>query len=180
MKKVSKPPSTEYERKFLVLLNKLPDPLPTPKKFAQGYLRTEPLQERIRFVDDAEAYFQFKGASKFESKALPIPVEEARYLLENYSLEGSSLVEKNWYGIPATFDGLLWEIHWFLGDNDGLVVAELEYPTEDYVIPVDQIPEWVGPEITGERRFKNKVLTMHPFKSWPETERQEILKIMRS
>ena len=178
MEKLTEPPSTEYERKFLVLLDNLPKEMPEPLRFVQGYLGIEPLQYRIRFVGDNEAKLEIKGPRKFESSPMPLPLDQARYLLDNYSVEGSSLIEKDWFSFPASFDGLLWEIHWFLGYNQGLVVAEIEYPEEYYVIPPDQIPEWIGPEITDDNRFKNKVLTFHPFKDWPEEEQQDTLSKM--
>lgn len=58
---------------------------------------------------------------------------------------------------------LYWEVDEFLGDNAGLVVAEIEVPSEDTVF---DIPDWVGEEVTGDKRYYNSHLCNNPYKNW--------------
>ena len=71
------------------------------------------------------------------------------------------LVEKFRHLVP--FRGLIWEVDEFLGDNAGLVVAEVELEAADQAI---ERPEWVGREVTGEERYYNSNLSRQPFKTW--------------
>ena len=61
------------------------------------------------------------------------------------------------------FGGHTFEVDEFYGDNEGLVMAEVELESEDEAI---EKPEWLGDEVTGDRRYYNAMLTKHPFKSW--------------
>ena len=63
-------------------------------------------------------------------------------------------------------DGLKWEIDVFHGDNDGLVLAEVELQSEhvDLVLPV-----WAGDDVSSDPRYFNANLIAHPFKTWPRS-----------
>ena len=63
-----------------------------------------------------------------------------------------SLIDKIRYKIP--YQGFVWEVDEFLGDNAGLVVAEIE------------LPGWIGEEVTGDRRYANSALASRPFCMW--------------
>ena len=168
------PPRQEFERKFLVLPKLLPNPLPPGERFVQGYLGLEPLQIRIRVIDGRRAFLQFKGADCFESDSLPLPLDQAEYLFQHYLVPGTTLIEKDWHRFPDGPDGRYFELHVFQGTNEGLFVAEIEMPSLDYILSPERLPAWLGPEVTDDPRFKNKKLTLRPFGSWPEKERQEI------
>lgn len=71
------------------------------------------------------------------------------------------LIEKNRYRI--TYRGSLWEVDEFFGDNQGLVLAEIELSSEDQ--PFDK-PDWIGPEVTGDPRYYNASLISSPYSAW--------------
>lgn len=168
-----KPPRQEFERKFLVKVRLLPEPQPPCKETCQGYLQLEPLQIRVRIVNDDRAVLEIKGPDNFESSSLELPLRQARYLLQRHLAEGSMTVEKCRHYYPGPH-GLQWEVDIFEGRNAGLVVAEIELPSPQYKLP-KRLPPWVGREVTDDPRFKNKNLARRPFKSWPKRERQAVL-----
>ena len=73
------------------------------------------------------------------------------------------VVEKTRYLVD--YAGHLFEVDEFYGDNDGLVIAEIEL--EDEKEPFDR-PGWLGDEVTGDERYYNSYLSMHPYKEWSE------------
>jgi len=148
----------EIERKFLV--KKLP-PLEKGVNMVQGYLCTD-IERTIRVRTEGErAVITIKGASigisrpEFEYE---IPLEEAHELLE---LAVSALVKKTRYYYPAGKH--CWEIDVFEGGNQGLVIAEIELAseTEDFIKP-----EWVGDDVSRERKYSNSALAQHPYSEW--------------
>ena len=56
----------------------------------------------------------------------------------------------------------------FFGENEGLVVAEVELASEEERV---ELPAWIGREVTGEKRFYNSHLREHPYKEWSPEER---------
>ena len=74
------------------------------------------------------------------------------------------IIEKYRYRI--SFAGLLWEVDEFLGDNAGLIVAEVELSSEEQVF---EKPDWIGPEVTHDNRYFNANLLRHPFSKWVVT-----------
>lgn len=184
MLRTTTPPKTEHERKFLVVVPKLPAKLPKPKRLVQGYLTYEPLQSRIRIIGGKSAIHEFKGKDDLEIPTGKLSVEEAEFLLEHYRL--GYRVEKSRHlfrtGRHARFeDGkkeLVWEMDVFAGKNAPLHTVEIELPSMATRIPKSLFPDWVGEEVTEDRRFKNKNLSQRPFDSWTEEERAPILKLM--
>jgi len=79
------------------------------------------------------------------------------------SLCDGPVVEKNRYVVQH--DGLRWEVDEFLGDNKGLIVAEVELDSEDQTI---DIPDWVGAEVTDDSRYFNSNLATTPYKLWAD------------
>lgn len=71
------------------------------------------------------------------------------------------LVEKRRFKIP--FEGHLWEVDEFLGANAGLLLAEVELARADEAVA---LPPWVGLEVTGDARYFNSNLSLHPFQKW--------------
>ncbi len=151
----------EIERKFLVQndLWKTVDPM----YFCQGYLNLD-RQRTVRVrVADKKSFLSVKGlttgASRLEFE-YEIPGDEARQLLD---LCEGPLVEKNRYVVHC--HGMHWEIDEFLGENLGLVIAEIELESEDQTF---QHPEWLGTEVTHDARYFNSNLSVTPFSQWPK------------
>ncbi len=150
----------EIERKFLVRDRSVLDGL-TGTEFVQGYLSTDPDRTvRVRRAGD-RAFLTIKGRSvgaarpEFEYE---IPVGEVDALV---ALCVGPPIVKTRYRIP---DGsLTWEVDVFGGENAGLVVAEIELPTEATAVTP---PEWVGLEVTDDRRYFNASLVAHPYRTW--------------
>ena len=172
----TRPPRQEFERKFLVIVPRLPKDLPPPKKIVQGYLHFESPYPRIRIIDDVLAVLEIKARNHFESKAMPMDLAEARYLLARE--RKGALIEKHRCDLPSAFRGMKWEIDRFLGQNAPLVVAEIETPTKDAPLDPAKFPEYIGRDVTDDARFKNRNLAERPFQSWDESERNSILKEM--
>jgi adenylate cyclase len=153
----------EIERKFLVRDLSVLAGVPGTA-FRQGYLSTDPERSvRVRRSGDV-AFVTVKGLTgpsgttraEFE---YPIPAEDADAMLDELALR--PLIEKTRYRVEA--GGRLWEIDVFSGANDGLVVAEVELPTEDAAVVV---PSWAGAEVTGDPRYYNANLVAHPYRNW--------------
>jgi CYTH domain-containing protein len=116
---------------------------------------------RVRLAGD-EAFLTIKGVTTNASRAeyeYPIPRADARSMLDALCLR--PLIEKRRYRVP--YHGFTWEVDEFLGDNVGLVVAEIELENPDQ--PFDS-PSWIGDEITGDPRFYNANLVTNPFNRW--------------
>lgn len=149
----------EIERKFLVVGDDWRD---APAVFySQGYLNRDKARTvRVRIAGE-EAFLTIKGTSVGASRAefeYPIPVWDARELLDMCE---QPLIEKNRRKI--LHEGFIWEVDEFLGENLGLVVAEIELPREDAGFSQ---PDWVGKEVTGDTRYFNSNLSLNPFRSW--------------
>jgi adenylate cyclase len=151
----------EIERKFLVANDAWRDHT-DGKLYRQGYIPTTDARTvRIRIVGD-QGLITLKGPvvnmsrSEFE---YAIPLADAEEMLS--TLCDPPLIEKYRYQLPV--DDLLWEIDEFLGDNQGLLIAEVELVSPDQAV---SLPHWVGKEVTGDERYYNSYLARHPFCHW--------------
>jgi len=149
----------EIERKFLVIGNEWRN---APAVFySQGYLNRDKTRTvRVRIAGE-QGFLTIKGISQGISRVefeYEIPLADARELL---LLCEQPLIEKYRRKIPL--GGFVWEVDEFLGDNQGLVVAEIELLTEDAIFPT---PEWVGEEVTEDARYFNSNLAREPYKHW--------------
>jgi CYTH domain-containing protein len=170
-------PGKEFERKFLVRVGELPRGLLKDGQYIeQGYLSLDPLV-RLRLID-GEGIMEFKGDKNVELELCRVSIHEGRRILRERAVQTASIVEKERFEVPAGFDGLKWEIDFFHGQNDGLVVVELEMPRKRYSLKSKPRPAWVGLEVTNDPRFKNKNLAVHPFCAWSKRERRKILGLM--
>lgn len=128
----------------------------------QGYLSSAPDRiVRVRIQCD-QAMLTIKGRSSGMTRnewEYPIPSEDAQAFLE--TLCERPLIEKKRYRIP--YQGMLWEIDEFFGENAGLVVAEVELESEDQTFAK---PEWIGAEVTHDARYFNANLLRHPYSKW--------------
>jgi adenylate cyclase len=151
----------EIERKFLIINDSWRKEA-NQKYYKQGYLsRHKERTVRVRIAED-KAFLTIKGKSVGATRLefeYPIPVEEAQIMLD--TLCEKPLIEK--YRYTLTYQGFLWEIDEFLGDNEGLIVAEIELPTEDTPFA---LPAWVGKEVTQDARYFNANLSVNPYKTW--------------
>lgn len=155
----------EIERKFLVSHgHAYRDAATACSHIQQGYIPCESATVRIR-IRDQKAYLTIKshsngqGISRYEFEK-EIEVGEALQLLK---LCRGGLIDKHRYLVPSgkhTF-----EVDEFHGQNDGLVMAEVELSSEDepYVKPA-----FIGPEVTGNRHFYNSSLLRNPYCNWKE------------
>ncbi|UVW27697.1 CYTH domain-containing protein [Massilia sp. H6] len=151
----------EIERKFLVAGDAWRG-LGVATRLRQGYLNADPARTvRVRVEGDAGLLTiksKTVGASRGEWE-YPIALREAEEMLD--MLCERPLVEKIRRRIEHA--GFTWEVDEFLGENAGLVVAEIELPSEDAAFDK---PDWVGQEVTGEQRYYNSSLIRLPFSQW--------------
>lgn len=131
-------------------------------RYRQGYLCSgQGVTVRVR-SDGSRAFLTLKGPSRGFSRdefEYPIPVADAEHILD--TLCRRPLIEKTRYVLPQ--GSLKWEIDVFEAENAGLVVAEIEVPSEDYAV---QLLPWVGEEVTADRRYANAALVENPFCRW--------------
>jgi len=128
----------------------------------QGYLSSHPERVvRVR-IAGAAAKLTIKGKTAGISRLeleYDIPVSDAQRMLDE--LCERPLIDKHRY--TEEHAGHTWEIDVFHGDNDGLVIAELELPSED--APFEK-PAWAGDDVSHDPRYYNANLLTAPFKSW--------------
>lgn len=152
----------EIERKFLV--NKAAwaaEMKPAGDFYHQAYLLTNPDKTiRVRLTNK-EAFLTIKGKVEGATRQefeYQIPQTDARELLQNFTEAG---LIKTRYKIM--YEGKLWEVDEFAGENEGLIVAEIELTAEDEQFA---LPPWVAEEVTGQEKYYNSHLSVNPFKKW--------------
>lgn len=152
---------TEIERKFLLRDDSWRTGVNRSQDIVQGYLANTALASiRVR-LSGPDASLNIKsmtlGAVRSEFD-FPIPVGDARALLE---LCVRPLIEKTRHEVVHA--GKVFEIDEFLGDNRGLVVAELEFTEESADF---EKPPWLGDDVTNDPRYYNINLVTHPYRRW--------------
>jgi adenylate cyclase len=154
----------EIERKFRVINDSWRERVLQKTLLRQGYIaNTQRASVRVRLAGQVgwlSVKAMTRGLSRAEYEAA-IPALEANEMLERLC-EGP-LVEK-WRHI-VEYQGSEWEIDEFLGENAGLVIAELELETEEAVFAR---PPWLGVEVTHDERYYNFRLSQKPYRHWPE------------
>lgn len=153
----------EIERKFLVLSNDFKKLSYNKKRIVQGYISTNPERTvRVRTKDD-KGYLTIKGIgnasgmSRFEWEK-EIPLDEALQLMQ---LCENGTIDKMRYEVEV--GNHTFEVDVFSGENNGLIVAEIELASEDTVF---NKPSWLGEEVTNDQRYYNAYLSNNPFKNW--------------
>lgn len=163
----------EIERKFLVIGDSWRQAAYKSVPMAQGYINDQAAMDsgaqkasvRVRIAGDG-AWLNLKsrdlGASRQEFE-YPIPAGDARALL---ALCVGGAIEKRRHFVNHA--GHVWEVDEFLGDNAGLVVAELELES---VGETFEKPAWAGAEVTERVRYYNLALASRPYSQWSDSER---------
>jgi adenylate cyclase len=165
--------AVEIERKFLVRGDAWRALAHRTIPMAQGYLNdqaamdrgTQKASVRVR-LEGGEARLNLKSRELGHTRQefdYPIPVDDARALL---ALCVGGLIDKRRHLVEHA--GHLWEIDEFLGDNAGLVVAEIELDSGDEWF---ERPSWLGIEVTDATRYYNLALASRPYSQWSEAER---------
>ena len=153
----------EIERKYLVKSNEWKSS-GVKKLYQQGYLLIDKTKTiRVRTIEDT-AYLTIKGASSGISRSefeYEIPVEDAKFMLAN--LCEKPIIEK--YRTKIELNELIWEVDEFVGDNTGLIIAEVELKNEYQKIV---LPDWIGEEVSGNRQYNNSYLVKNPYKNWKD------------
>lgn len=157
----------EIERKFLIDLQKIP-PLKKGNVIRQGYIKTENyVTVRVR-ISDEKAFLTLKGKNRGILRSeyeYSIPLNEAYEIIDE--LCEKNVIYKTRYLLDHA--GHTWEIDIFEGDNEGLIIAEVELDSEMELI---EIPEWVTKEVTGDQKYYNSSLSRHPYLQWNIKENQ--------
>ncbi len=154
----------EIERKFLVDKEKwVHVTKENGSPYRQGYILTAPDKTiRIRLTDKG-GFITIKGLSINASRPefeYTIPAKDAEELLDKFC---TSEVSKVRYKI--VHQNKTWEVDEFSGDNEGLIVAEIELKSETEVF---DLPPWIDKEVTGDNRYYNSNLSTNPYKNWKE------------
>ncbi len=154
----------EIEHKFLLANDSWREHVSRSVRYRQGYLSSQPTSSiRVRTSND-QAWLNIKtatiGTHRHEYE-YEIPPADANEILD--SLCKKPLIEKIRYFV--TDNGNLWEIDEFEGENQGLIVAEIEL---DETGQIFSKPPWIGLEVTGDLRYYNNNLAMHPYSEWRE------------
>lgn len=153
----------EIERKFLVKSQAFKDEAFNKTHIKQGFLSTDKEKTvRVRLKGE-KGFLTIKGASsndglsRFEWEK-EISKEDADQL---FKLCKQGIIDKMRYEVKL--GNHIFEIDEFFGDNEGLVLAEIELNTEDEAF---EKPNWLGAEVTGDIRYYNSQLSNQPFKTW--------------
>lgn len=154
--------SKEIERKFLVE-GDFKAGVIKAKKITQGYLSSVPERAvRVRIKGDS-GFLTIKGignesgTTRYEWEK-EISVKDAEDLLK---ICEPGVIDKTRYILKQ--GGHTFEVDEFYGDNEGLIVAEVELESEDESF---EKPDWLGEEVTGEVKYYNAMLMKNPFKNW--------------
>ena len=158
----------EIERKFLVK-GPFKELAFSSSRIMQGYissLKGRTVRVRIR---DEKGYLTIKGPSdqgglvryEFEKE---ISLQDARDLMK---ICEPGIIDKTRYLVP--YEGHIFEVDEFYGENEGLILAEVELNAPDESF---ERPAFLGREVTGDRRFYNSCMRVHPYSQWKEDIRE--------
>lgn len=155
----------EIERKFLVGCDCFKQESYKSTHIIQGYLCSAPEHSvRVRMKGE-RAYLTIKGMSNSSGTTRlewekEISVDDAHSLLE---ICEPGIIDKTRFLVKGS-DGIhTWEIDVFHGDNDGLIIAEIELSNENEAFDK---PTWIGEEVTSKARYYNVMLAKNPYKNW--------------
>lgn len=153
----------EIERKFRVHTERLPA-LTQGQALRQGYICTDPERVvRVR-IAGSDGFITLKGKTVGSTRLefeYAVPLTDAQQILEH--LCHGPKIDKIRYRIPH--QGHTWEVDVFEGDNQGLIIAEVELGSEGEAVC---LPDWISQEVTGEARYYNSNLLHSPYKTWAD------------
>lgn len=156
----------EIERKFLVL-NDSYKQMTRPVCIRQGYISTSVENVvRVRIAGD-KAFLTIKSLISQRSRLeyeYEVPFADASEILNNICRK--PIIEKNRYEVVNGTDA--WVVDEFLGENQGLVVSEIELDSEDQEV---KLPDWIGAEVTDDSRYLNANLVDYPYNNWVENKK---------
>lgn len=163
----------EIERKFLVTGEGWREAAHAVLPMAQGYINDmgamdrgeQKASVRVR-IQGEKAWLNIKSRERGHTRQefeYPVPVEDARALL---ALCVGGVIDKRRHLV--SHEGHLWEVDEFLGDNAGLVVAEIELDSADEAFAM---PAWAGKQVTDSPRYYNLALASRPYPQWTDGER---------
>ena len=153
----------EIERKFLILSDAFKSEAFRQTRIIQGFLNTHKERTvRVR-IKGNKAFITVKGISNSEGTTRmewekEISVVDAEGLLK---ICEPNLIEKSRFEIKVGIH--IFEVDVFYGENEGLVVAEIELSSENEKF---ENPDWLGKEVTGDVRYYNSQLSRTPYKNW--------------
>lgn len=158
----------EIERKYLLVDDSWREQVYNTTEMVQGYFSSpetlaagQKASLRIRIEKPGASWLSVK------SDAVGLTRQEFEYVVDDEDAEQllllcvGAVVRKKRHLVRI--DDRVWEIDEFLGENEGLIVAEVELPSEDTELT---LPAWVGEEVSNERRYTNVALSSLPFKDW--------------
>jgi len=152
----------EIERKYLVADDSWRSAVTGSARIMQGYLASgEHVTVRVRVKGDA-GYLTVKGATQGVSRSefeYEIPVADACDMLSG--LAQGPVIDKVRHLVPV--GGHVWEVDVFAGDNEGLVMAEVELAADDESY---EVPDWAGAEVSHDPRYFNVNLASRPYRTW--------------
>ena len=164
---------TEIERKYLVdraawrsqkeLLQSQSSTIGA--RYCQGYIPTSNgTTVRVRIIEE-RGFITIKSKTVGHTRAeyeYPIPLDDAQAMLDNLCLK--PVIDK--YRYKIAIDNLVWEVDEFLGENEGLIIAEVELESESQLVTP---PAWIDREVNDKKYF-NSYLVKHPYSTWKNKE----------
>jgi adenylate cyclase len=154
--------AVEIERKFLVVNDLWRRHVISSSDIKQAYLSNQVnVTVRIRIYHD-KAILTIKGPTRGISRdefEYAVPVDDAQKMLD--LRQTGVVIEKTRHKIKCGEH--IWDLDIFYGENEGLKMAEVELESESEEF---QMPEWAGPEVTGDRRYANSNLVEEPYCNW--------------
>lgn len=159
--------ATEIEHKYIVTDNTYMQGAVSSRYFSQGYLTTDKeCVVRVRITEN-RAYLTIKGKNTEATRhEYEFEIERATAQAMLDTLCQLPTIEKTRYIYP--YKNHTWEIDCFHGDNEGLIIAEIELTDENEQY---EKPTFIGKNVTGIPRYYNSGLSQYPYKKWSEKEK---------
>jgi adenylate cyclase len=151
----------EIERKYLIKNSDWKNRVIEKIEIKQGYLNSN-IERTVRIrLNNIKAFITIKGKTINTSRQefeYEIPYEEGNSLI---NMCESPIIEKTRFIVQE--DNGIWEIDEFKGENQGLIVAEIELKHENQKF---KVPQWIGKEVSNDSRYYNSSLIHKPYKNW--------------
>ncbi len=170
----------EIERKFLLKNDEWRKSILSSSEIKQGYFPANKLySERIRLVD-GKAFLTIKSGSGLirNEYEFEVPFAEGEAMLKEFC--ANRLIEKTRYTLQ--FSGKIWIVDEYHGANSELQTAEIELDSAEDIC---NLPDWLGQEVTGDKKLSNEYLATHPskkitvkiLKGWSDAKTKDLYRI---